>query len=243
MPKIVAAIPCRAGSTRLYGKPLQLIGGRPILTHLIERLHTVWRIDEIVLAISVGLENMAFVKYAETRGLPYVQGSELDVLDRLIKAGKYVQADILLRVTPDCPFICTEVIPEMIKKHIESDADLTVMEGLPAGAFGELVNLSAFERAWELGGPDYRTAWVTLFIKENPDLFCIQRLVAVPPLDRPDIRITVDYPEDLIAMRKIYDGLSMHLPTVQKIIAFLDEHPEIAAINNWIKAGEARIWE
>lgn len=244
-PKVVAAIPCRAGSTRLYAKPLQLVGSKPVLTHLIERLRWIPELDDIILAISVGRENLAFVDYAETHNLPYVRGSELDVLSRLIKAGDSVQADVILRVTSDCPFICTEVLPGMIEKHIENDAELTVVEGLPIGAYGELVNLSAFRRAHRLGGPEYRTAWVTLFIKENPGLFRIQRLAAEPPLNRPDIRITVDYPEDLIVMRKLYWVLSgaPGVITVRKIIAFLDEHPEIAAINGWIEPGKARIWE
>jgi spore coat polysaccharide biosynthesis protein SpsF len=241
MPKVVAAIPCRAGSTRLYAKPLQRIGDKPILTHLIGRLSSIPRLDDIVLAISVGQENLAFVQYAKAHGLPYVRGSELNVLSRLIRAGKHTQADVILRVTSDCPFICTEVIDCMIEKHIENDADLTVMEQLPLGSYGELVNLSAFRKAHRLGGPGYRTAWVTLFIKEHPELFNIQKLTAEPPLNRPDIRITVDYPEDLIVMRKIYEALP-GMPSVQDIITFLDEHPNIAAINNWIQPGAARIW-
>lgn len=244
-PKIIAGVACRAGSTRLYAKPLQLVGDKPILTHLVDRLRTIPQLDEIILAISNGRENLAFVDYADAHGLRYVRGSELDVLGRLIKAGQLAYADVMLRVTPDCPFICTETACNMLERHLQHGSDLTHMIGLPTGAFGTVVNLLALRKAHQLGGPRYHTAWVTKYMRDYPLLFHIQQLTAEPPLNRPDIRITVDYPEDLIVVRKIYQALH-HAPkliTVEEIILFLDKYPKVAAINNWIKPGLARIWD
>lgn len=242
--KIVAIIPCRARSTRLYGKPLQLIGGRPILEHLVERLRSVPEIGDIVLAISEGNENMPFGDYAYREHLCYQYGSELDVLARIINAAARVQATTILRVTPDCPFLCTEVLSGLVDAHVGKVADLTVMEGLPLGTFGEIVEIAALRYSHRHGNERHRSAWVTLFIKEHSELFRIQRVPAEPPLARPEVRLTVDYPEDLVVMRRIYDALAEQgkIIPVREIIAFLDGHPEIAAVNQWIEPGEARIW-
>jgi spore coat polysaccharide biosynthesis protein SpsF len=244
-PKLVAVLACRARSTRLYAKPLQLVGNKPVLTHLIDRLKATPAVDSIALAISVGIENLVFADYAMQYGLEYTFGDELDVLPRVLRASRLAGADAILRLTTDCPFICMEVIGDMARAHFDMGADLTVMEGLPLGAFGEIINPFALERAYAIEEDKYKTAWITLFLKERQDLFHILRLEAPAGLARRDIRITVDYPRDLIVARSIYKALSKsgtELFTVREIIKFLDENPEVRKINSWIQPGVSRIW-
>jgi len=158
--------------------------------------------------------------------------------------GTLKRDDIVVRFTTECPFIYVENLGEMIRRHIEEEADLTVCENLPDGAYGEVISLGALRRSHQEGEDRHRTAWVSLYIFENPGKFKILRLLPPEPLRRPDLRITVDYPEDLVVCRKIYEALGSEGKriAVESIIKFLDANPEVKAVNVWIKAGAGRIW-
>lgn len=231
---VVATLACRSESTRLYGKPLQLVGEEPILTHLIDQLRTVSTIDDIVLAIADTPSKAAYIEYAQSEGLTYAVGSEENVLGRLITAGQEADADVAVRVTTENPFVYTENIDNMISQHLENNYDYSVTEKLPLGASIEVVSMQALETANNRGSERHRSELCTLFIVENSDSFTIN--VETPPsaVKRPDIRLTVDNPEDLIVARKIWDGISdtSGQPTLQNIVEFLDEHPSIMEIND-----------
>jgi N,N'-diacetyllegionaminate synthase len=235
--KAAATLACRTESIRLYGKPMQMVGNQPIIQHLIDRLRRVKSIDEIVLAITEGPSSALFIDYAKKQALPYVLGPEKDVLKRLIMAGESVKADIVVRVTPDNPFIYWENLDDLIARHIARNADLTVTEKLPLGAIVEVISLDALQRSHTQGEDRHRSELCTLFISENPDLFDIQRVSVPARLQRPDIRLTVDTPYDLILVRTLWEALRKedHLITIEEIIDFIDAHPEVSMIN---KTGE-----
>jgi N,N'-diacetyllegionaminate synthase len=231
--KIAATLACRAESSRMYGKPMQLVGDRPIIQHLIDRLLQAKSIDEVVLAITEGPSSAIFIDYARRKSLPYILGPEIDVLQRLIMAAEHVKADIVVRVTPDNPFIYWENLDEIIAEHIERNADLTVTEKLPLGSVVEIISLDALKRSHARGEDRHRSELCTLFISENPDLFSIQRLSPPSKFQRPEIRLTVDTPYDLIMARNLWQALQQegHLISIEEIIEFLDLHPDLAAIN------------
>ena len=232
--RIYASLACRNQSVRLYAKPLQLIGDRPILKHLIDRLSQVKQVDGMVMAISEGNENLAFIELADEWGLPYVVGDQTDVLGRHIQAAHSVGADILIRVTTENPFVHHDIIDDLIEHHMSTGADLTVSELLPDGAYAEVINVSAMERAHEHGEDRHRSELCTLFIFENPDVFKIERIAAPAELARPDIRLTIDTPEDLIVARTVYEALEPEfgpMPPLVEIIKFLDTHDEVRRLN------------
>ena len=246
--KVVCTLACRVQSKRLYGKPLQLLdvdNNLMIIDYILDHLEATPQIDEVVLAISEGEENTPFIKLADKRGLKYVIGDEQDVLGRLIAAGKKVDADIVFRVTSECPFLYMEGLENALQKHVENKNALTVIEGLPEGAYFELINLSDLEREHNEGEDRHRSELCTLYINENPDKFKVETLT-VPEeyLKRPDIRITVDWPEDLIVVREVYKALKKEnkFIKVEDIIKYLDDHPKLNEVNNWIDAGIGRIW-
>lgn len=243
-PRFVATLACRNRSTRLYAKPLQLLGHQTILEHLVERLRRVKRLDQIILAISVGEENRVFVEYAKRLGLEYIFGDEKDMQERLILAGDKAQAEVLLRVTPECPFPYVENIEDLLEKHLAKEADLTVCEGLPEGAYSEIISLAALKRAHAEGEDRHRSEYSTLYLFEHPERFRLLRMQAPPPLHRPDIRLTVDYPEDLIVCRAIVEALGKgnRYFGLEEIIAYMDAHPAVKAMNGWIDSGQGRIW-
>ncbi len=242
--RLVAVLLCRATSTRLHAKPLQMVGDRTILEHLIDQIGRVPRINQVVLAISEGPDNSGFVALAHRLGVDYVIGDELDGLGRLIQAAAFAGADTVFRVTTENPFLELEHLPALIETHLRAGADLTVCERLPEGTYAEVIELAALQRSHADGGAPYRTAWASRYIFEHPERFTIIKQLPPEALQRPDIRLTVDYPEDLVVVRKIYEAFEGKMPIpIASIIRFLDEHPEIKAINGKIEAGAGRIWQ
>ncbi len=247
--KVVATLACRVQSKRLYAKPLQLIDIEnevTILEYLVGFLKSCDGIDEIVLAISEGLENKPFEILAQKMGLKYVIGPEQDVQKRLIMSADKAGGDIVYRVTTECPFIYMDTFNETLGKHIKNSADLTVIEGLPEGTYYELINLKALKKAHDQGEERHRSELCTLYMFENPDKFYLQRLrIGSPKLQCPDVRLTVDYPEDLIVIREVYKALKKENEyiKIEDIIDYLDVHPKLKEINDWIDAGIGRIWD
>lgn len=246
--RIVAALACRVQSQRLYAKPLQYIdieNKLTILEYLVAFLKSFQQIDEIVLAISDGDENAPFYKLARKMDVPYITGSQDDVQSRLIKAAKKGRADIIYRITTECPFVYMVNFAEVLKLHIANKAAITVIEGLPEGTYYELITVKDLIAAHREGEKRHRSELCTLYISEHPEKYFIQKLAIEDPLlKRPDIRLSVDYPEDLIVVREVYKALkkkNKFIP-IKGIVRFLDLHPELKKINGWIEAGIGRIW-
>jgi N,N'-diacetyllegionaminate synthase len=230
---IYASLACRTGSARLYAKPLQRVGDRPIIKHLIDRLDQISRLDGTVLAISEGDDNLAFVELAREWGLQFVIGDEDDVLGRHIEAADSVGADIIVRVTTENPFVHQEIVDGLIEHHQTTGADLTVSEMLPDGAYAEVINVSALKMAHRVGEDRHRSELCSLFLFENPDMFRIERVQAPPELARPDIRLTIDTPEDLILARTVFAALEPEFgpsPPLGAIIKFLDQRPDLLSL-------------
>ena len=247
--KVAATLACRVQSKRLYAKPLQLIdieNGISILEYLVAHLKECDGIDDIVLAISEGNANEPFVDLAQKMGLQFVVGPEQDVQQRLIMAAEKVTADIVYRLTPDGPFVYMDTFKDVLSNHISVGASLTVIEGLPEGTYYEVINLSDLKRAHNEGEDRHRSELCTLYMCENPQKFHLQRLkTGSSRLQRPDIRLTVDYPEDLIVVREVYKALKKEgeFIRIEDIIVYLDRHPRLKEINGWIDAGIGRIWD
>jgi len=229
---VASTLACRAESTRLYGKPLQLVGEDPILKHQISQLQNVHRIDEIILAISDTPSKSSFIEFANAHDLPYIVGDEVDVLGRILDACDTIDADIAVRTTTENPFIYQDIITKQIERTIVDNADLTVGRDLPLGSFTEVVSVSALEKAHEYGEDRHRSELVTSFITEKPESFDIIGIEPPSPLRRPDVRLTVDNPCDLILVRKIWEYVSDHEKPydLEKILELYDEN-NLGSIN------------
>lgn len=242
--KIAAVIACRIHSSRLFAKQMQLIDDRPIIDHMINQLKAAKMISEIVLAISSRPGNEVFVEYAREKGLKYVVGDDTDVLKRLIDGAKYVNADIIFRITPENPYIYWEGIDDLLRKHISGNYDFSTCFNVPLGTGYEVVNLSSFERSHREGSKRHRSELCSLYIRENQRKFKIYHISPTKELQRPEIRLTVDTPEDLYVARAIYDGLDKKgkLTPLKDVIRFLDKNPELSTINSKVPLQVSRIW-
>ena len=235
--KVIAVLPCRISSTRLFAKPLQYIDEYQILHLLIIQLKKSSLLHEIVLAISNDSGSKLYVDLAKKLKIPYVLGSDSDVLGRLIKGVKKVNGNILLRATSENPYIFWEGIDSLINNHISGKYDLTFYKNLPIGATYELVNLQSLEIAHKYGAAKHRSEYSTLYFFENQNKFSINPVLPKKSLQYPKIRLTVDTPEDLIVAKIIYNKLGMKANPIklEKIITFLNSNKKIMKYNSNIQ--------
>ena len=232
MRKLVACLACRNNGTRLYGKPLQNLdieNGVSILDYMLDAITNYGAVSETVLAISEGIENEIFIETAKRRNIKYYVGSEIDVLDRLIKSAELVKGTDIFRLTSESPFTYFEAIAEAWKNHVSNNIDLTALDNLPDGSGFEIVTLEAYQRSWAEGDGRHRSELCSLYIRENKDKFKISFVNIPAHLRRLDIRLTVDYPEDLVFCRKIYDAHKHKAPLIplSDILIFLDKNTEL----------------
>jgi len=229
---LVAAIACRNQGSRLYGKPIQNLDidrGIRIIDNIIDCLKTIHCIDEIILGISEGIENEVFKHIANKKGLRYTVGDQIDVLSRLIKCGKLANATDIFRVTSESPFLCFEYVEELWRRHKEEGADATFFDGVIDGCGFEIISLKALEESHVKGESRHRSELCTLYIREHHQSFKIIRPKTPEDLNRKDLRLTVDNPEDLALCRILYGVFKGRAPKIPvgEIIKFLDKNPKL----------------
>lgn len=225
--KLVAAIACRNDGTRLYAKPLQNLdykNGIKIIDNIIDCLKTISVIDEIVLGISDKPDNEIYKIYAKDKNLKFITGDDNDVLSRLISCGNFVNATDIFRVTSESPFIFFENIYSAWDDHILKNVDATFMDDIIDGCGFEIIKLEALEKSHIHGNKKHRSELCTLYIRENAKDFKINKIAPPKDLIRNDLRLTVDYPEDLVLCRHIYQAFKDQAPKIpiRDIVNFLD---------------------
>ena len=231
--RLVAALACRNDGSRLYGKPLQtLVDGVSILDQIINLIRQCPSIDDIVLGISEGAANDPFVDAAHKHGIPYILGDSQDVLMRLIQCGRIGRASDVFRVTTECPWFAYDMLEPLWRKHVVEGNDITVCDRLPEGLNFEIYTQEALERSHSRGASGDRSEYCSNYARRHPHEFKIAVVLPPQELQRMDLRVTVDYPEDLILCREIAKAHrdTMPLVTVKQIIDLLDSRPDLLAL-------------
>lgn len=236
MPRIVAIIQARMGSTRLPGKVLMNVGSKTILAHLIERLKRVPIVNEIVVATTTKPQDLPIEQLCKKLSIPIYRGDEKDVLGRYLEAARLFKAEVVIRSTADEPYNDPQIMHQFLQAHLTKQADYTCNNfprTFPYGSTVEIVNFPALERVTQLGKRPPDREHVTFYIHHHPQEFTIQNIEATGKLRRPDIRYCVDTEEDLTLVRAIDAHLGNTHPyfTMEQIIDFLDQHDEIRQIN------------
>ena len=238
--KIAAIIQARITSTRLPGKVLMDIEGKPMLWHVINRLKLSKKINEIILAIPNTKENDILEKFAKDNKVKYFKGSEEDVLSRYYEAAKEFKSDIVVRITSDCPLIDPQVVDLVIEKHLNSGADYTsnvLQRTFPRGLDIEVFNFKVLEKTQKEARKNYQREHVTPYIYEHPEIFELQHIEAKGKLRRPELRLTVDTKEDLKLIREIYRHLYKlrKIFYTEEIIDLFNNHQELIKINEKVR--------
>lgn len=235
MQKIVAIIQARTSSTRLPNKVLLPILGKPMLACMLERVQRTTRIDAIVVATTDKPEDDATAELAMKCGVKVFRGSERDVLDRFYKAAKESEADVVVRLTGDCPLHDPAVIDEIVG-HFVSLPGLEYTykpNNYPEGLDAEVVPFTALERAWKEAVLLSEREHVTPYIRNHPELFRVDGAWSVGSDTHSSMHWSVDTEQDFDFVTKIYEQLYSANPSFNKddVLALLAQHPEYLKIN------------
>lgn len=241
--EIVAIIQARLGSTRLTGKVLKKIKDKFVLDYVIDRLRLCKNLDNIVLATTVNKKDDRLQQYAVDKKIDYYRGSEEDVLSRYFHAAKEFNANIIVRITSDCPLIDPIIVDKAIKKHIENKADYTaniIKRTFPRGLDVEVLNFNVLKNTFENAKERYQREHVTAYIREKPIDFKLQNIEAEGKLRRPDFRITLDTKEDLELIKKILNNFGDIYFTSENVIDFLEKNLDLLEINKNVKQKDVK---
>lgn len=233
--KAVAIIQARMGSTRLPGKVLQpLLGEAPVLDCVINRVGRAKTLHDVVVATTTASRDDAIVDRCRTRGWSWFRGDEDDVLGRYWQAALANNADVVVRVTSDCPLIDPEIIDCHVAKLLEGwrSADFVtnmMRQTFPLGLAVEAMPFDVLARMERLSTTPYLREHVTTLAYERPELFLVEHVLH--GVDLSGMRWTVDTPEDLAFVRRIFGHFGQDHFSWREVLSVLTRHPEWAEIN------------
>lgn len=238
--KIVATIEVRMTSTRLPGKVMLPLAGKPSTERLVERIKRSKYIDEIVLATTVNEADQPLVDLARKMGIKYFRGSEFDVLSRVLTAAHSVQADIICEVTGDCPLVDHALVDRGIEEFFQQQVDYAsniVPVSYPIGFDVQVFPVSVLEEVDRLTTDPIDRVHVSYYIYKHPNKFKIYNWSAEGDYYWPDLRVTLDEREDYELLNIIFERL---LPinsdfTALDVIQLLRREPQLLEINKKVR--------
>tara|TARA_S200000501_G_C20752186_1_gene712199 strand:+ start:329 stop:1087 length:759 start_codon:yes stop_codon:yes gene_type:complete len=235
-----AIIQARMSSSRLPGKSMIKICSKPIIEHVFDRVKSCKLIDDVILATSIDPSDDILEEWAVNNSINCYRGSLDDVLDRFYNASIFYKVDNIVRITADCPLVDPQTIDEVILNFKKGNYDLYSLGGnFPDGLDCQVFSFkSALEVAWSNAILASEREHVCPYIENNPRIFKLGYLEKF--LTESTIRITLDHPEDLELIKKIYENLYYSNPLfgIESIFKFLDHNPELLEINAGIIRNE-----
>ena len=239
--KTALIVQARMASTRLPGKIMKEVLGKTLLEYQLERLLRVKQADQVIIATTDHGEEQPIVDLCQRMGVPYFRGSEEDVLARYYGAATQYHADVVVRITSDCPLIDPAVVDEVIGFYLAHKEDYDYVSNTfpeltyPRGMDTEIMSYKVLKEAYEQAKDQAEREHVTIFIKRRPERYRIKNL----PYDEDysHYRWTVDTPEDFALIKKMITALYPVNPhfTLEDCLALIEEKPEWAKINAHIK--------
>jgi spore coat polysaccharide biosynthesis protein SpsF len=231
--KVTVIIQARMTSSRLPGKILKKVLGRPLLSYLIERLQSCRRVKNIILATTVNPEDDPVAELARNIGIQVFRGSEDNVLDRFYRAATTFGASHIMRITADCPLIDPSVCDRVAGEYFDLNADFVhTGPSFAEGVDCEVFSYGALEKAWKSATLNSEKEHVSLFLHNHPELFKKKTLVNVT--DDCKYRFTVDERADFFVVKMIIEALyvkGLKPFSTEKIKEFLDMNQDIFHLN------------
>ena len=234
--KTVAILQARMGGTRLPGKVLADVCGEPMIARQMARLMLAKELDDIIVAIPTSASNNVLERYCIEHSWQVARGSEDDALSRYLYAAEVTAADIVVRVTADCPLIDPFVIDSLVLLFKTNAYDFVannLVPTFPHGLDAEVMSRGTLAIADSKATSAYDREHVTPWITRAGAGGSIFRICNLPcPLDLSAYRLTVDYPEDLALIREVYSHFfGSNYIQIQAVTAFLAANPEVMALN------------
>lgn len=235
-PRLVAIIQARMGSTRLPGKVMRSIAGRPMIDRVVQRAARIRGVDEVVVATSENrLEAPLVERVSAMEGVELFRGPEHDVLERYCRAARAFEADAVVRITGDCPLLSPRVSSRVVQTYLDDEscdyATNTLVRTYPRGLDTAVTSCQALERARREARTAVEREHVTVYIWSNPERFEVVNVESDD--DHSDHRWTVDTAEDLELVRRIFEELDTEGEPFEydEVLELLEENPEWSEIN------------
>lgn len=237
--KTVAIVQARMGSTRLPGKVMRDLAGEPLIAVLLERLARAKKVDEIVLATSTDPRNDSLAACVEALGYRCFRGSEADVLDRFLMAARETGADVIVRITGDCPLVDPAVVDAVIDAFRREGVDYcsnVAPPTYPDGLDTEVFSRTALERAAAETQATFDHEHVTPYMRSSGRFTTAN---VANPVDRSAMRLTVDEAADLDVMRAVFARFApdRHIGW-ECVVALAETEPQLFAANAAIQNNE-----
>ena len=238
---ILAILQARFSSSRLPGKVLKSILGKPMLLHQIERIQNSKRIDKLVVATSIEKSDNVIEEICLDNDIEVFRGSLDNVLDRFYQCAKLYNPEHIVRLTGDCPLVDWQAIDQTIQYHVKGKYDYVNNRSKPAFPDGldvEVITYSALKSACDNAVLPSEKEHVTLYVRHRKDKFKLGYFYSVKDLSH--MRWTVDEPEDFILVEKIYKNLYKDNPKflMKDVLELLNNQPELLKINSHIGTSE-----
>lgn len=236
---VVAIIQARMGSTRLPGKVMKEVQGKSLLQYQLERVRKSPFIHEIVVATTNKESDQPIVDLCERLSVAYFRGSEDDVLTRFFEAATEYHAEIVIRLTGDCPLIDSNTIDKVLVEYLASAriydyVSNTMERTFPRGFDVEVFSMKTLERTYREAGDSAYREHVTPYIYHNPEKFKLASLHHHTDLS--SLRLTVDTEDDLVLITKLLEQLhEKESFTLEDISRVLQENPDWASLNSHIE--------
>ena len=238
--RVVAVIQARMGSTRLPGKVLKPIAGKPLLWHIVHRLRCCDTIEDIAIATSTNPRDDAIVEWGAAEDVIVVRGPEDDVLARFARAAEALDADVIVRVSSDAPFIDAGFVDHMVTAMVAQDGDFVLLE---EGAECAHEGVDPFSRRaldklmMDAGHDPAAREHVTGYFKLHPDFVKTARAAPYPALAKKGGRFTIDTPDDLAFVEAVHARLAAKAgeASLADLLLLLEREPGLAQINAHVK--------
>ncbi len=236
---IVVILQARMGSSRLPGKVMKEICGKPMLWHVVNRLLPSSLIDGLIVATSTNREDDIIETWCVDMGFNCFRGSESDVLDRYYHAALEYNVKTVVRVCADCPLIDPEIVDMVIEEYLEGGHDhVGIEKSFPHGLDSEVFSFEALERAWREASLLSEREHVTPYIWKNDSLFNLGSIKHHE--DFSHMRWTVDNERDFDFVKAVYEAMECpeRVFTMHEVLTLLEEKPEIGELNSGGVRGE-----
>jgi len=225
-------------SSRLPGKALVSLGGRPAIEQLIRRLRVVPEIDDVVVATTTNTTDDVLVDFLDSSGVMVFRGSEDDVLDRLAQAVAGLDCEYIVKVTADCPVLDPGIASQVIQVAHSSDCDFVsngMVRSYPDGMDCAVVKRAALLRSATDAIDPLEREHTSLHIRRRPDTYSQHNVHAPEDLFWPELGLTLDTAEDLELLDRMFTELGPdRLFSCAEMVTLLRERPELLAINTQV---------
>jgi spore coat polysaccharide biosynthesis protein SpsF len=239
-PRIVTVIQARTGSSRLPGKVLLPLAGKPLLVRMLERVLRASYVGTVVVATTTDVADDPIESICYENGWNIYRGHPTDLLDRHYQAAKQFQADAVVKIPSDCPLIDPAIIDKVLSVYLENHPEVDFVSNLhpatyPDGNDVEVMKFSVLETAWKEATLPMEREHTTPYIWERPERFKLLNVSWETGWNYSmSHRFTIDYPEDYQFISRVYDELFESNPTfgLNDILTLLHSKPEIFEINS-----------